>query len=194
MVAPTVDHPRWDHLFEIAAGQEGLFTTRQAAEAGYSPQLLVHHVRAGRVLQMRRGIHRLVHFPAGAHEELVTMWLWSEQAGVLSHQTGLALLGLSDVLPAQVHITLPGKWRSRRLRLPAGVVLHYADLPEADRTWFGAVPVTTPRRTLNDCARAGLSPDLLRHAAQQALRRGLVKKAGLGHVEEALEPFGGLIA
>lgn len=194
MAAPTVDHPQWDHLFEIAAGQEGLFTTRQAAEAGYSPQLLVHHARVGRVLRVRRGIYRLVHFPAGAHEELVATWLWSEQAGVLSHQTALALVGLSDVLPAQIHITLPWKWRSRRLRVPEGVILHHADLPEADRSWFGAVPVTTPRRTLNDCARAGLSPDLLRHAAQQALRRGLVKKAALGHVEEALEPFGGLIA
>lgn len=192
MVAPAVAGPQWDRLFETAAAQEGLFTTRQAAEAGYSPQLLVHHVRAGRVVRVSRGIYRLVHFPAGHHEELVATWLWSEQAGVLSHQTALSLLGLSDVLPAQVHITLPGKWRSRRLRVPAGVVPHYADLADADRTWFGAVPVTTPRRTLNDCARAGLSPDLLRHAAQQAVRRGLVKNTALGHVEEALEPFGGL--
>lgn len=189
-----MDHPQWDRLFEMAAAQEGLFTTRQAAEAGFSPQLLVHYVRAGRVLRARRGVYRLVHFPAGAHEELVVTWLWSGQAGVFSHHTALSLLGLSDVLPAQVHITLPREWRSRRLRVPAGVVLHHADLPEADRTWFGAVPVTTPRRTLNDCAREGLSPDLLRHAAQQALRRGLVTRAALGHVEEALEPFGGLLA
>ena len=37
--APTAS-PDWDHLFEIAAAQDGLFTTKQAAEAGYSPQLL----------------------------------------------------------------------------------------------------------------------------------------------------------
>lgn len=194
VAAPTVDRPQWDRLFEVAAGQEGLFTTHQAAEVGYSPQLLVHHVRAGRLLRVRRGVYRLTHFPAGEHEELVATWLWSEQAGVLSHQTALSLLGLSDVLPAQIYITLPREWRTRRLRVPAGVILHYADLPERDRAWFGAVPVTTPQRALNDCARAGLSPDLLRHAAQQALRRGLVKRAALGHVEEALEPFGGLTA
>lgn len=194
MVAHTSNLLRWDRLFGIAAAQEGLFTTQQAAEAGYSPQLLVHHVRTGRILRVCRGIYRLVHFPAGAHEELVAAWLWSERAGVLSHQTALSLLGLSDVLPAQIHITLPRKWRLRRLRVPAGVVLHYADLPEADRHWFGAVPVTTPRRTLNDCARGGLSPELLRQAAQQALRRGLATRAALGPVEEALEPFGGLAA
>ncbi len=37
-----------------------------------------------------------------------------------------------------------------------------------------------------------MSPDLLRQAAQQAIRRGLVTKAELGDVEEALKPFGGL--
>ena len=36
--------PDWNRLFETAAAQEGLFTTQQAAEAGYSAQLLVHYV------------------------------------------------------------------------------------------------------------------------------------------------------
>jgi hypothetical protein len=40
----------------------------------------------------------------------------------------------------------------------------------------------------------GLSPELLRQAAQQALRRGLVTKAEVANVEEALQPFGGLAA
>jgi predicted transcriptional regulator of viral defense system len=184
--------PDWDLLFETASAQEGYFTTRQAAKAGYSSQLLLKHIRAGRIARTRRGIYRLVHFPAGEHEELVTAWLWSEQAGVVSHQTALALHGLSDALPAHVHLTLPRTWRSRRFRVPTGVVLHHADVPPEERAWFGAVPTTDPRRSLNDCAREDMSPDLLRQAAQQAIRRGLVTKAELGHVEEALRPFGGL--
>src|SRR5699024_9909781 len=96
MVGDSSETPEWDRLYEIASAQEGLFTTQQAAEAGYSPQLLVHHIRGGRMLRVRRGIYRLVHFPAGEHEELVTVWLWSEQAGVLSHETALGLHGLSD--------------------------------------------------------------------------------------------------
>lgn len=192
MVVPS--RPDWDRLFETASAQDGYFTTRQAAEAGYSTQLLFKHIRAGRVARTRRGIYRLIHFPAGEHEELVIVWLWSERAGVISHQTALALHGLSDALPAHVHLTLPSACRRRRFRVPAGVVLHHADVAREDRSWFGAVPTTTPRRTLNDCAREGLSPELLRQAAQQALRRGLVAKAELGDVEEALEPFGGLAA
>ena len=186
--------PVWDSLYETAAGQEGLFTTKQAAEAGYSPQLLVHYVHAGKAVRVRRGIYRLVHFPAGEHEELVAAWLWSELAGVVSHQSALALHGLSDVLPAQIHLTLPAAWRRRRFRVPPDVVLHHADVPPDERAWFGAVPTTTPRRSLNDCAKSGLSPEFLRQAAQQALRRGLATKGELGDVETALEPFGGLTA
>lgn len=47
--------PDWDHLFETAAAQDGLFTTKQAAEAGYSPQLLAHHLGGGRMVRVRRG-------------------------------------------------------------------------------------------------------------------------------------------
>lgn len=187
-------HPDWDRLYETAASQEGLFTTRQAAEAGYSPQLLVHCVHTGKALRVRRGTYRLVHFPSGEHEELVSAWLWSERAGVVSHQTALVLHGLSDALPAHVHLTLPGDWRRRRFRVPADVVLHHANVPPEDRAWFGSVPTTNPRRSLNDCARDGLSPELLRKAAQQALRRGLVTKVELVAVEQALGPFGGLAA
>ena len=192
MVEAPATRPNWNRLFETAAAQEGLFTTKQAAEAGYSPQLLGHYVHTGWTLRVRRGTYRLVHFPAGEHEELVAAWLWSEQAGVVSHQTALALHELSDALPLHVHLTLPGDWRRRRFRVPADVVLHHANVPPEDRTWFGAVPTTNPRRSLNDCAREGLSPDLLRQAAQQALRRGLVTKVELVEVEETLKPFGGL--
>jgi predicted transcriptional regulator of viral defense system len=187
-------HPRpdWDRLYEIASAQEGLFTTQQAAEAGYSPQLLVHHLSSGRALRVRRGIYRLVHFPAGEHEALVSAWLWSEQAGVFSHQTALALHRLSDAMPAQLHLTVPNAWRRRRFRLPEGLILHHADLSKRDRTWFGPVPVTSVKRTLNDCARDGLSPELLRQATRQALQRGLVVRGDLGDVKAALKPFGGL--
>lgn len=192
MEAPRKNRPSWDQLFEMAAAQSGYFTTRQAARAGYSSQLLLKHIRAGRVVRAHRGIYRLVHFPASDHEELVTAWLWSEQAGVISHLTALSLHGLSDVLPAHVHMTLPTAWLQRRFRVPTDIVLHHADVEPEERAWFGAVPATSPARTLNDCAKSGVSPELLRHAALQVLRRGLVTRSELRDVEAALLPFGGL--
>ena len=54
------------------------------------------------------------------------------------------------------------------------------------------MPATAPGRTLEECAVAHLSPELLRGAALDALHRGLVTRAELAAVERALEPFGGL--
>lgn len=178
--------PSWDRLYEVASAQEGHFTTAQAADAGYSPQLLRKHAQAGRVVRIRRGVYRLVHFPAGEHEELVVVWLWSERQGVFSHQTALALHELSDVLPSRIHISLPASWRARRLRVPKGVVVHHADIEKRDRAWFGAIPVTSPRRTLEDSARAKLLPDLLRQATREAVRRGLVGSRDLIEVRRSV--------
>ncbi len=192
MIRDSPTEPAWQALYDVAASQEGLFTTRQAATAGYSDPLLAHHQKVGRITRIRRGIYRLVHFPAGEHEDLVTAWLWAESAAVLSHQTALSLHGLSDSLPTQIHLTLPSAWQQRRLRVPKGLALHYADVPNKERTWVGAVPVTSTRRTLVDCAHSGLTPDLLRQAATQALTRGLVTKPELKEVEKALKPYGGI--
>jgi predicted transcriptional regulator of viral defense system len=186
--------PDWDRLYETASAQDGHFSTQQAALAGYSSQLLLKHIRARRVTRVRRGIYRLVHFPAGEHEELVVAWLWSEREGVFSHETALALHGLSDVLPARAHLTLPADWRRRRFRVPDGIVLHHDDVRRAERVWIGPVPVTSPRRTLVDCAKAFVAPDILRQAAQQAIRRGLVVRRDLAVIERALAAFGGLAA
>jgi predicted transcriptional regulator of viral defense system len=191
MTETIARRPNWDRLYETASAQDGHFTTQQAADAGYSSQLLLKHIHAGRVARARRGVYRLVHFPAGDHEELAVVWLWSEREGVFSHQTALALHGLSDVLPGQIHLTLPTAWSRRRFRVPQGVVLHHATVPSEDRVWFGPVPVTSPRRTLSDCAKEAVSPDVLRQAARQAIQRGLVVNRELPEVELALGPFGG---
>lgn len=191
---PLPQKPSWDRLYEVASGQEGHVTTQQAADAGYSPQLLRKHIQAGRVVRVRRGIYRLVHFPSTEHEDLVVVWLWSERQGVFSHQTALGLHGLSDVLPSKIHLSVPASWTSRRLRVPKGVVLHHMDVPKGERSWFGAVPATSPARTLADCSRDRLSPDLLRQAARDALTRGLVGKQELDEVRRALRGVGGLAA
>lgn len=187
-----VGSPDWNRLYEQASLQGGLFTTQQAADAGYSPQLLNHHVHAGRLIRQRRGLYRLVHFPSGDAEDLIEVWLQTERAGVFSHHTALALHGLSDVMPSQRHLTLPLSWSHRRFRVPPDVVLHHADVAPRDRTWFGVVPLTGVRRTLNDCAAVGLAPDLLNQAASESLRRGLVAPRELRSLERALKPFGGL--
>lgn len=183
--APATTGPDWNRLYETAAGQEGHFTTVQAGEAGYCPQLLIKYLRNGRIIRVRRGIYRLVHFPAGEHEDLVAVWLWTDRTGVFSHETALALHDLSDVMPGKVHVTLPEAWRKRRLRVPKGLLLHFADVAKADRAWVGSVPVTAPTRTLRDCAIDGVSPETMRKAIRDAVSRGLVARSELAALRRA---------
>src|SRR5215471_6443146 len=112
--AASGSRPSWDRLYETAEAQAGYVTQRQAAAAGYSPQLVRYYVRVRRLERAGRGIVRLVHFPAGDNEDLVTAWLWSEQKGVFSHETALMLHRLSDALPAKRHMTVPRGWVRRR--------------------------------------------------------------------------------
>jgi predicted transcriptional regulator of viral defense system len=180
-VSPT-PAPDWDRLFDFAVGQEGHFTTKQAALAGYSPQLLTKYMKNGRVTRVRRGVYRIVHFPAGEHEDLATIWLWSEREGVFSHETALMLHNLSDALPRKVFLTLPRGWAKRRLRLPKGVLVHFADVPKSDRSEIGPLPITKVHRTLLDCIDAHVSPELVEAALRQARQRGLLDKHQLSAI------------
>lgn len=184
--ACTSRRPDWDRLFETARAQEGLFATKQAAAAGYSPQLLAKYLKNGKVVRVRRGVYRIVHYPAGDHEDLVALWLWSGREGVFSYETALALHDLSDVLPAGAHLTLPASWRRRRLRVPRRVKPHYADLGASERVWIGAIPVTSVLRTLRDCAAASISLETLRQAIADARTRGLVRPADLVKLERTI--------
>jgi predicted transcriptional regulator of viral defense system len=170
-------HPAWDRLYESAAAQAGYVTQAQAAEAGYSPQLVAYYVHDGRLERVGRGLLRLVHFPPNDNEDLVILWLWSGKAGVFSHETALMLHDLSDALPAKRHMTVPLAWAKKRLRLPQGLALHFADLPKKARSWVGATPVTTPLRTIVDCQAASVAVDLIRQAIEQGVRRGLFDRS-----------------
>jgi len=185
--SPNGGPPDWGTLYSIAQSQSGYFTTGQAAAVGYSPQLLRKYLGNGKIVRVRRGIYRLVHFPASEHEDLVVAWLWAEQVGVFSHETALALHDLSDALPAKVYMTIPASWRRRRLRVPAGLVLYYADIGDFDRTGFSAVPITSARRTLRDCLDANVSPELVRQAVLQARRRGLISEKDGAELNAALD-------
>lgn len=179
MQANRPNPPEWGQLYEVAAGQGGYVTTKQAQEAGYSLPLLTHHVKQGRLQRARRGIYRLTHYPAGESEDFIVIWLWSEQQGVFSHETALLLHDLSDALPAVYHVTLPAAWSRRRLRIPPLVRLYYADVSESDRQWARGVPVTGPLRTLMDCMADHVLPEFIHAARRQILQRGLASEKEL---------------
>ncbi len=139
-------------------------------------------MRRGRYEPVRRGLYRLKGFPRSEHDEMREKWLavGSEKA-VLSHQSALALLELSDAIPYAVHLLVPR--RHRGLRRPTGVVIHTRpDEEEVARVWRDGLPLTAPARTLVDVVDE-LQPEQAAMAVRQALRRGLLTERQLS--EEA---------
>lgn len=171
--------PSWDRLFEAATAQDGYVTTAQATDAAFSSQLLAHYVRTERLVRAHRGVYRVARYPRGEHEDLTAFWLWTGQLGVASHETALALYRLSDALPSAYDLTLPASWKARRMKYPPGLRPHFADVPEAERAWMGAVPITTPIRTVVDCYADHVQPDLVEQAVRDGVRRGLFSRADI---------------
>jgi len=168
--------PDWDKLYQVAAGQSGYFTRSQAGEAGYSGPLLFKYMKKNRIERVGWGIYRLVHFPPSEHEELVQLRLRFDNQAVYSHQTALQLHGLSDILPAHVHITLPKTWRKRRLKKSENLNFYFEDLSDEEITWVGPVQVTIPARSIEDCASVKTSPEIVHQSIEQGLERGMFKR------------------
>jgi predicted transcriptional regulator of viral defense system len=167
---------RVDALYRVAETQSGFFSAAQAHAAGYSARLLSHHARHQRIERRARGVYRLVHFPQLTDaEDLVVHWLWSERQGTYSHTTALQLHQLSDAMPEQANMVLPVSWSKRRLRVPVGVRLRFGDIAEQERETVRGVPVTTPAKTVNDCALGHVEPHLVGQAVREGLERGLFR-------------------
>lgn len=130
--------------------------------------------RRGDIDHIRYGLYRLRRFPAHPFEDVVAACLWAGGDCAASHEPALAVHGISDAMPSAIHITVPRRLRGRH----DGVVIHHADLPDADRTRVRAVPVTTIARTLQDVA-ATSDPALVEQAVAQAVARGTLSRRQL---------------
>jgi predicted transcriptional regulator of viral defense system len=104
------------------------------------------------------------------------------EKAIVSHESALALLELSDNIPDKVHLLVPR--RSRGLRPPPGVAIHtFSDAEKVATVRRDGMVVTAPARTLVDAA-DDLQPEQAAMAARQALSRGLLTRTKLEHEAE----------
>jgi predicted transcriptional regulator of viral defense system len=167
-------------LFEVASEQGGYFTAEQALACGFSRALLAHHVKSGRFIRVRRGLYRFREYPSSPREHVLAAWLAvGKDTAVVSHESALDLLNLSDVIPDAVHLTVP---RTRR-NLPSlpGAKIHTTSraLESEDLVVRDGMAVTSATRSILDAAEAGMAPDQIEAAVRQALDRGLAAREPL---------------
>lgn len=155
-----------------AYDQGGYFTLAQARGRRVSRQLLDHHVRRGRFQRVQRGLYRLSGFPSAEHDEMREIWMAvGVDRAVLTHESALALLELSDNIPDAVHLLVARRHRGMRAR--PGVAIHTRpDDEQVSTVWRDGLTLTAPARTLVDVVDS-LQPEQAEVAVRQALERGL---------------------
>src|SRR5271165_2660368 len=165
-------------LFELASEQGGYFTAAQARARGFSRALIAHHAKSGRFLRVHQGLYRLREYPSSPREDVVAAWLATgREVTVVSHDSALDILGLSDVVPEVVHLTVP---RARRYRSASpGVAIHTTTrrIGRSDIVVRDGIRVTAPARSIIDAAEAGTAPEQIVTAVGQALDRGIVTES-----------------
>lgn len=168
------DAPDFTALFQIASGQMGYFTAAQARAHGITRMLLHYHMRKGRIVRVYRGVYRFRDYPSTLREEVAAAWLAvGKDDAVVSHESALDLLEISDIIPNAIEITVP---RSKRyVTPPAGITLHTSIRPfEArDITYRNGIRVTSPTRTIVDITEAGTSVEHVERAVSEALPAGM---------------------
>jgi predicted transcriptional regulator of viral defense system len=162
----------FDDILSKAKHQEGLVATYQVDVPDRS---FSYYVKQDKLERLNYGIYRVIQLGHSDQQDLVEAYLWSKEKAIFSHETALYLHNLSDLLPNRVHFTLPPSEEKRDRKLPATYyALHFADIPPEETEWVGAVPVTTIERTLVDSISAGVNPDEVEKAIDQAKNRGMV--------------------
>jgi hypothetical protein len=167
----------------LATKQHGTITTAQARSCGLDDKAVAWRVSVGRWVPYRRGVYLIAGVPPSERQAVIAACL-AVPGSAAGRLTAARLWGLD--LPSVDRVHLVG----RQARLDGVVVHRSTTLVPADVSRLGAIPLTSPARTLVDCA--GTVPrDCLGPVVDDALRRGLVKLADLRACHERVDTGSG---
>ncbi|MCU1484653.1 MAG: hypothetical protein JWN67_1399 [Actinomycetia bacterium] len=163
-----------------ACRQNGIVTHQQALEAGLTNRAIQVRVSTGRWIRLRRGVYVVAGTPQDERQVVLAACLAAGPEALVAHLSAGRLWGLALPRPAAIELVGP----RRRLE---GVVSHSSiTLVASDRARLGAVPITSPARTLVD-ASGSVTPDRLGEVVDDALRRGLVRLEELRRCHERVD-------
>lgn len=182
---------RFEELAALAEDNDGLVTSEQARAEGFTDSVLARLVQRKRIERIARGVYRVPYVSPGQFSQYREAVFWAKASRgpdpvAISHETALAVYGISDVNPALIHLTVPGTARLRR-RTPKGVVVHHGDLSSADISIQEGIPLTTIDRTITDLLQSGGRTDLLKQAVSDARREGYITEADAARLRRRIE-------
>jgi hypothetical protein len=131
----------------LAARQQGYVTRRQLLALGLTANMINYRLRLGRLHRIHPGVYAVGH-PRRAPVELAAAAVLAGGPGaVLSDFSAAALWGFVKRWPEQPEVSVS------RQRRPEGIrVRRRRSLTRKEKTRQLGIPVTTPARTVLDCA------------------------------------------
>ena len=168
-----------DELWEVAVEQYGYVSTLNAEQLGIPMMELGKLAARGKLKRIWQGVYRFPEFPASANDQLMEYVLWTRDSrAALSHDTALDAYELSDINPADVHVTIPKRAKELRRRVvPPALIIHYQDLAPEQISWWQQIPTVTVATAIDQCIASRVRADLVLQAIDAASRRGRIDEA-----------------
>ncbi len=133
----------------IAGSQSGLITVAQLRDVGISDSTISEAVARGRLHPVFHGVYSVGHHYLTVHARLLAATLACGPGSVVSHGTAAWVLRLRDWRPEEVDVIAPVE-AGRKI---AGIRRRFVPPPVGGEVWLRhGVPITTPARTIVDCA------------------------------------------
>lgn len=157
----AIDIP--SELAALAARQHGVVTRQQLLAIGLGHHAIAYRVRAGDLYRVHLGVYAVGKPPVTPLERASAAVLACGTGAALSHASAMVLWGFWKRWPASFEVIVAGHHRRPGINVHRCSTLHRRDL-----TRHLGIRVTTPARTLHDCA-PRLSDRALARAAGDAL-------------------------
>jgi very-short-patch-repair endonuclease len=171
-------------LAAIARGQAGVFSRRQAIEAGFTRHEFARRLTEGTWRALLPRVYCLAASPPADNQQLWAACLWAGAGAVVSHRSAGAVWNFDGVIPRKPEFWVPYKCTKRR---PDVITRRSDSVPPLDGRYVRGLRVTSPERTLLDLASV-LDELALEIAFESARRERLVT---IESVQRCLERSGG---
>ena len=161
-----------DIVREIALGEYGYITTKDAIAAGVPAVELRKLAGRGALVNVAYGLYRVPDAPGTAFDQFAEALLRVGEGAYLRGASVLALFGLADVNPRRVQVVSP---RRTRARFPdfMEVTTRRGDEPELTR--YEGLMSMTVAEAIVDC-RGRIERSRLLEAARDARKEGLLTR------------------
>jgi len=139
----------WVQVAAIAGSQMGLIGVVQLRDVGISDTSISEAAVRGRLHPVFHGVYSVGHRHLTVHARLLAATMACGPGTVVSHGTAAWMLKLRSWRPKEVDVIAPVE-AGRKI---AGIRRRFVPPPTGEEVWRrGGVPLTSPARTIVDCA------------------------------------------